>query len=162
MAPEPRSRYAGVAELLAAARSALDRLTPDQAATALAEGALMIDIRPAWQRAEEGEVPGAWIVERNHLEWRLDPTSSSRLPAAVPGQRWVVICSQGYTSSLAAAVLLSIGVPASDVIGGFEQWRAAGLPVMPGPTRTGRVAGSGPLLDLGDLGGPHVEDVAPD
>jgi len=160
--PEPPPRFTGVAELLAAARSVLDRLSPGQAAAALAAGALMVDIRPAWQRAEEGEVPGALIVERNHLEWRLDPASSSRLAAAVPGQRWVVICSQGYTSSLAAASLLSIGVAACDVIGGFEQWQAAGLPVVPGPTRSGRDAGSGPLPDLGDLGGPHVEDVAPD
>jgi rhodanese-related sulfurtransferase len=154
-------RYAGVDGLLAAARAAVERLTPDEAAAALADGALMVDIRPAWQRAEEGEVPGALIVERNHLEWRLDPTSSSRLPAAVAGQRWVVICSQGYTSSLAAAALLSIGVSACDVIGGIEQWQAAGLPMTAGPTQTERAVGCG-LLDLGDLGGPHVEDVAPD
>jgi rhodanese-related sulfurtransferase len=160
--PGPEPGYAGVDGLLRAARAHLNRLTPGQAAAALAEGARMVDIRPAWQRAEEGEVPGALVVERNHLEWRLDPTSDSRLLPAVVGQRWVVICSQGYTSSLAAAALQSIGVPACDVIGGIQQWRADGLPVVPGPTRTERVSGSGRLLDLGDFGSPHVEDVAAD
>jgi rhodanese-related sulfurtransferase len=161
-APPAPPRYAGVQGLLEAARSGLDRLTPEQAATALADGSLMVDIRPAWQRAAQGEVPGALVVERNHLEWRLDPNSDARLPPAVPGQHWVVICSEGYTSSLAAASLLSIGVPACDVIGGIQQWRADGLPMVAGPTRTERVCGSEPLPDLGDLGGPHVEDVAAD
>lgn len=77
-------------------------------------------------------MPGALIVERNHLEWRLHPAAEGRVAAAVDGQRWVVLCEEGYTSSLAADVLNSIGVPATDVIGGFHAWVAAGLPTVPG------------------------------
>lgn len=126
--------FGSVEELLDDARSRLDRLEPAAAEAAVADGALLVDIRPQWQRASEGEVPGALIVERNHLEWRLHPQSSARVPAAVAGQRWVVICAEGYTSSLAADALNSIGVPATDVIGGFHAWRLAGLPTRPGVT----------------------------
>lgn len=126
--------FGSVDELLADARSRLDRLAPQEAAAALADGALLVDIRPQWQRAEDGEVPGSLIVERNHLEWRLHPASDARLPAAVPGQRWIVVCTEGYTSSLAADALNSIGVPATDVVGGFYAWRDAGLPTRPGGT----------------------------
>ncbi len=93
-------------------------------------GARLVDIRPAWQREREGEIPGALVVERNHLEWRLHPDSDARLPAAVDGQRWVVVCSEGYTSSLAAAALVSLGVPATDLIGGYRAWAACGLPTV--------------------------------
>jgi rhodanese-related sulfurtransferase len=72
------------------------------------------------------------VVERNHLEWRLHPESSARLPQAAPGRRWIVFCTEGYTSSLAADALNSIGVPATDVVGGFVAWRAAGLPTVTG------------------------------
>jgi rhodanese-related sulfurtransferase len=126
--------FRSVEELLADARSRLQRLEPAQAAGAVADGALLVDIRPVWQRVRDGEVPGSWVIERNHLEWRLDPSSDARLPAAAPGQRWVVICEEGYTSSLAADALNSIGVPATDVIGGFIAWRAAGLPFVGGGT----------------------------
>lgn len=128
MTAPQRPRFASVDELLADARSRLDRLTPQQAAEAVAAGALLVDIRPQWLRITEGGVPGAVIVERNHLEWRLHPASDARLPHAAEGQRWVVICSEGYTSSLAADALNSIGVPATDVDGGFLAWAAAGLP----------------------------------
>ncbi len=100
----------------------------------MADGARLVDIRPSWQRAGEGEVPGSIVVERNHLEWRLHPESSARLPQAGAGQRWIVLCSEGYTSSLAADALNSIGVPATDVVGGFLAWRRAGLPTVPGWT----------------------------
>jgi len=124
-----------VEEMLAAARGGITRLTPEQAARAIADdGALLVDIRPAWQRAVDGEVPGAVVVERNHLEWRLHPASDARLPQARDGQRWIVLCTDGYTSSLAAASLVSLGIPAADVEGGITAWRAAGLPVIPGTT----------------------------
>jgi len=126
------SRFASVEELLADARSRLDRLPPEEAAAAIAAGAGLVDIRPAWQRAEAGEIPGALVVERNHLEWRLHPASESRLPQASAGRKWVVVCTEGYTSSLAADALNSIGVAATDVIGGFAAWRAAGLPTVAG------------------------------
>jgi rhodanese-related sulfurtransferase len=121
-------RFATVDELLADARSGLDRLDPPQAAAAVEAGALLVDIRPAAQRAAEGEIPGALVVERNHLEWRLHPDSDARVAAAGPAQRWVVVCAEGYTSSLAAAALNSIGVPATDVVGGFRAWAENGLP----------------------------------
>jgi rhodanese-related sulfurtransferase len=126
--------FASVDDLLADARTRLDRLGPLSAATAVADGALLVDIRPQWQRIREGEIPGSLIVERNHLEWRLHPRSSARLPVAVDGQRWIVVCSEGYTSSLAADALNSIGVPATDLDGGFRAWSAAGLPTTRGGT----------------------------
>jgi len=126
----PVARFASVDELLDDARSRLDRLTPHDAAAAVAGGSLLVDIRPQWQRAEAGEIPGALIVERNHLEWRLHPTSEARVPQAVAGQQWIVVCTEGYTSSLAADALTSIGVPATDVVGGFVAWQAAGLPTV--------------------------------
>ncbi len=128
-------RYASVDELLDEARTALRRIDPVAAERAVRlDGAVIVDIRPAAQRAAEGEIPGSLIVERNHLEWRLHPESDARVPAAVPGQRWVVVCWEGYTSSLAAAALVSLGIPATDIDGGFAAWRAAGLPTAVGPT----------------------------
>jgi rhodanese-related sulfurtransferase len=121
-----------VDELLADARSRLTRVDPAGAAAAVERGARLVDIRPQWQRVREGEIPGALVVERNHLEWRLHPASDARLPAAADGQRWVVVCSEGYTSSLAADALNSIGVPATDLVGGFQAWAAEGRPVVPG------------------------------
>jgi rhodanese-related sulfurtransferase len=137
------NRFETVDELLDDARSRLLRVTPLAAAALVDHGALIVDIRPAWQRAEAGEVPGAVIVERNHLEWRLHPGSASRLPQARQGQQWIVICAEGYTSSLAADALNSLGVPATDVVGGFAAWRAAGLPIVPGTTPVEQVV-SGP------------------
>ncbi|MGY1753563.1 rhodanese-like domain-containing protein [Blastococcus sp. SYSU D01042] len=117
-------------ELLADARARLDRVTPAEAATRVARGALLVDIRPAAQRAREGEVPGALVVERNVLEWRFDPASDARLPEATGSDvEVVVLCSEGYTSSLAADALRSLGLHrATDVVGGFTAWLAAGLP----------------------------------
>ncbi len=147
--------FADIEQLLAAARAGLARLSPPDAAAAVAAGARFVDIRPAWQRATEGEIAGSVIVERNHLEWRLHPKSDARLELAVPGQRWIVVCSEGYTSSLAAAALCSLGIEAADLIGGIRGWRAAGLPLLDGPTRTERVAGTEPPLQPADLGEPH-------
>jgi rhodanese-related sulfurtransferase len=129
----------GVESLLSAARSRLSRLHPGEAQAAVRDGAGLVDIRPDWQRREEGEIPGALIVERNHLEWRLDPGSPDRAGQAEPGRRWIVFCSEGYTSSLAADVLNSIGVPATDIVGGYVAWAAAGLPTRHGVTPRGEI-----------------------
>jgi rhodanese-related sulfurtransferase len=126
--------FASVDELLETARGGLDRITPHAAHDRVAAGAVIVDIRPAWQRERDGEIPGSLVVERNHLEWRLHPRSGASLPEAVQGQEWIVVCTEGYTSSLAAAALVSLGLPASDVVGGVHAWRDAGLPVVPGPT----------------------------
>jgi rhodanese-related sulfurtransferase len=121
-----------VDELLGAARARLRRVTPEEAARAVDErGALLVDTRPEWQRRGEGEIPGALVIERNHLEWRLDPASDARIPEATDHDvEVIVVCSEGYSSSLAAASLQDLGLHrATDVIGGFGAWRAAGLPV---------------------------------
>ena len=123
-----------IEEMLAAARARLHWLGPREASAAAAEGALLVDIRPGWQRADEGEIPGALLIERNHLEWRLDPTSDAKLEQAVDHDvAVVVVCSEGYTSSLAAASLQELGLHrATDLVGGFHAWRAAGLPTTAG------------------------------
>ena len=127
--------------LLAAARARLQRLTPQQAVAAVRHGALLVDIRPYAQRVAEGEVPGALVVERNVLEWRFDPTCTARLPQARADLQVVVMCSEGYTSSLAAAALHDVGVPrATDLAGGIAAWRAAGLPLVPGGTPAGQIS----------------------
>jgi rhodanese-related sulfurtransferase len=132
-----RTRPAGarsIDELLADARSRLHRLGPLEAAGRVTAGAVLVDIRPAAQRQAEGSVPGALIVERNVLEWRFDPASEARLPEATGYDvEVIVLCSEGYTSSLAADALRSLGLHRStDVIGGFVAWRAVGLPVVVG------------------------------
>jgi rhodanese-related sulfurtransferase len=105
-------------------------VSPQVAAARVAAGAHLVDIRPAAQRAREGGVPGALIVERNVLEWRFDPASDARLPEATGYDvDVIVLCSEGYTSSLAADALRSLGLHrATDVVGGFLAWAAAGLP----------------------------------
>jgi rhodanese-related sulfurtransferase len=119
-----------IADLLAAARARLDRIGPQEAAERAAAGAHLVDTRPQWQREQEGELPGALVIERNHLEWRLDPTSDARVPEAVDHDvEWILFCSEGYSSSLAAASLQDLGLHrATDVDGGFRAWAAAGLP----------------------------------
>ena len=97
---------------------------------ACAAGATLIDIRPAAQRAAAGEIPGSVVIERNHLEWRLDPASDARLPWVTGYDlRPIVICAEGYTSSLAASALKDLGfAQATDVAGGYQAWQKAGLP----------------------------------
>jgi len=121
----------GIAEILANARARLSRVDPYETSQALARGAVLIDIRPAAQRAEFGEIPGAIVIERNVLEWRLDPRSDARLPWADRYDLEVIVtCQEGYTSSLAAAALQDLGLHrATDLAGGFAAWRDAGLPV---------------------------------
>jgi rhodanese-related sulfurtransferase len=124
---------AAVDALLAEARTGLVRLDPRAAAEAMTAGAMLVDIRPQAQRRREGEVPEAVLIERNVLEWRLDPTCPHCLPEAVRGDlRILVLCSEGYASSFAAATLRQLGRDATDVVGGFQAWRRAGLPTRPG------------------------------
>jgi rhodanese-related sulfurtransferase len=122
---------ARIDELLSEARSRLDRLGPEQARDALANGAILIDIRADKRRAADGEVRGAVHVPRNVLEWRLDPECEHRDERlARPEATIVLMCDAGYQSSLAAATLQDLGLPkATDLDGGFQAWRAAGLPV---------------------------------
>ena len=122
-----------IEELLDRARRDLVRVEPQQAATELAGGALLVDIRPADQRTEGGDIPGAIVVDRNVLEWRLAPDSEWRIDAVAGADtRVILLCNEGYSSSLAAATLKELGlVNATDVIGGFQAWKAAGLPVEP-------------------------------
>jgi rhodanese-related sulfurtransferase len=129
-------------EILAAARERLIRVTPEQAHAEMASGAVLADIRPAGQRAAAGEIPGSWIVERNHLDWRFDPESDARLPfVSGYGLRVIVICAEGYTSSLAAAALQDLGLSrATDVIGGYGSWAAAGLPTAAADEKTVLIA----------------------
>lgn len=127
--PPPGSR--GIDDILAAARQRLHRVEAAQAHRMHRAGGILVDIRPHAQRRAEGGVPGALVIERNVLEWRLDPRSDARLDLA---DRYdlpvVVLCSEGYTSSLAAAALQEIGLwRATDLVGGFRAWQAAGLPV---------------------------------
>ena len=144
--PAKRSEALSIEQVLSAARAKLRRLSPDEAFDAIAKTeAVLVDIRPEGQRAIEGSIAGALIVERNVLEWRFDPASSTRLPVATDHDLQVIVfCSEGYTSSLAAAALMELGLwRSTDVVGGFHAWRAAGLPIVP-PVR-----GSGGTVDPG-------------
>jgi len=130
--PTAERRGAGrrtIDQVLADARARLRRVSPAQAYREAAAGALLVDIRPQAQRAAEGEIPGALVVERNVLEWRFDPASAARRPEASYDLRIIVFCSEGYTSSLAAAALQELGIAgATDLSGGFQAWQRAGLP----------------------------------
>jgi rhodanese-related sulfurtransferase len=122
---------ASVDQLLATARALLERVTPAEAHAAMRDGAVLVDIRADSQRACDGLVPGARFIPRNVLEWRLDPVCDPEL--ARRDARIMLLCDEGYQSSLAAATIRAFGVAgATDVIGGFQAWRAAGLPVEPG------------------------------
>ena len=116
--------------LLEWARSHINRLTPSEALTAQRAGALVVDIRPEEQRRRDGAIAGALVIDRNVLEWRLAPTSKWRVPEiSDSGRQVVLVCNQGYQSSLAAYTLRQLGLPnTADVVGGFEAWLAAGLP----------------------------------
>lgn len=147
-----------------AARARLDRLTPWQAAREQAEGALIVDIRSEPTRRAEGEIPGSLILERNVLEWRLDPTSSWRIDEAIDHSlRAIVICPEGYVSSLAAVGLKDIGLHrATDVIGGFEGWRAAGCPIVRSVTAAGSYVATAPsLISLDAVRQQLIVDGAP-
>ena len=122
-----------VDDLLATARSELDRVEPERAEELRGAGALLVDIRPFANRAAEGEIPGAVPVERIVLEWRLDPRGEHRMPGFTEDTTVIVVCNEGYSSSLAARDLKLLGLHrATDLIGGFRAWRAAGLPTCEG------------------------------
>ena len=117
--------------MLEEARAGLRRVTPREAAAAAADGALIVDTRAEDHRRAEGRIPGALVVERNVLEWRLDPAGDHRTPRLRDADQVVVlVCDEGYASSLAAATLQTLGLlHATDMIGGFRAWAATGLPV---------------------------------
>ncbi len=127
------SNAMSIEQMLSAARARLQRLSPDEVYEAVTmTEAILVDIRPESQRALEGTIMGALVVERNVLEWRFDPASSTRLPIATDHNLHVIVfCSEGYTSSLAAAALQDLGLSrATDMVGGFQAWRTMGLPIV--------------------------------
>ena len=120
--------FGTVDELLAAARAQIDRLTPTEALAETQAGAVLVDIRPVEQRDRDGQLPGARVIQRNVVEWRLDPRCENRDPElARPGQRVILVCDEGYQSSLAAATVRRFGLDAADVVGGVQAWRKDGL-----------------------------------
>ncbi|WP_261808928.1 rhodanese-like domain-containing protein [Nonomuraea sp. C10] len=133
--------------MLAQARTGLRRLSPPQAWSAAGRtDSFIVDTRPAFQRCA-GEVPGAIVIERNQLEWRLDPRCEARIPEAEHARiQWIVLCDEGYSSSLAARSLQDLGLHRStDVIGGFQAWHAVGMPiVLREPPTPPRRPGEGP------------------
>ena len=121
---DPGSERHSIDEVLAAARSRLDRIEPELLERERIAGALIVDIRPVEQRARDGELPGAIVVDRNVLEWRLDPGCEHHIAEVVGyDMRVVIVCNEGYSSSLAAAQLRDLGLHRStDLIGGFQAW----------------------------------------
>ena len=128
------SHRRSIDEILAEARQRLRRLGPADTSEAMGRGAVLVDIRTEAQRAEQGRVPGSLHVERNVLEWRFDPQSAARLPQATGYDvQVIVMCVEGYTSSLAAVALQDLGLAsATDLDGGYRAWQRAGLPFVPG------------------------------
>lgn len=121
---EPSTDGSAIERLLEEARRDLDRVHAEDLAAEVAAGAMVVDTRPVAQRAADGELPGAVVVDRNVLEWRLDPSSPHRLPEADdPQRRIIVVCNEGYSSSLAAHTLRELGLAnATDLVGGFQAW----------------------------------------
>jgi rhodanese-related sulfurtransferase len=126
-----------ITHLLATVQAGLCRLTPIDAWHRMQAGAWLVDVRPESQRRADGEIPGAIVIERNHLEWRCDPCSDACIPEAVDHEvAWIVLCDEGFSSSLAAASLQRLGLRnATDVVGGFRAWREARLPIRPSGRR---------------------------
>jgi rhodanese-related sulfurtransferase len=122
------TRPAAIDRALADARAGLDRVDVRDLAAEMKAGALVVDTRPVEQRERDGDLPGALVVDRNVLEWRLDPTSPHRIPEATDvGRRIIVVCNEGYSSSLAAATLQQLGLQhATDLVGGYQAWLLAG------------------------------------
>jgi rhodanese-related sulfurtransferase len=122
------AELAAVDRALAAARAGLDRVEPRDLEREVAAGALVVDLRPKADQRTDGPLPGAVTIERIHLEWRLDPTSPDRLPGVTASTRAILVCNEGYASSLAAATLRDLGLSrATDLVGGYRAWAA--LPV---------------------------------
>lgn len=150
----------GIDTVLEQARSGFVRLEPEAAWAAAQEpNTFLVDIRPEFQRRAAGELPDAIVIERNHLEWRLDPASDGRIPEAVEaGIRWIILCEAGYASTLAADSLRRIGLwRSTDVIGGFRAWVVCGLPVSASVVpRLARGPGEGVVPDR-PLGSRQIE-----
>ena len=123
--------------VLAEVRTHIARVEPAEAARIQRDGGILVDIRPIEQRAAEGEIPGSLVIDRNVLEWRLDPTGPHRDPGAgSPDRAVVVFCQDGYASSFATEALVRLGLErVSDLAGGFAAWKSAGLPVSPASQR---------------------------
>ncbi|MGZ6557551.1 MAG: rhodanese-like domain-containing protein [Actinomycetota bacterium] len=118
---DPLEPHQTIEQLLAEARARLDRVSPSDLAAEQAAGALVVDIRPVEQRQRDGELPGAIVIDRNVLEWRLDPTSGHAIPETGYDRRIVIVCNEGYGSALAAATLRDLGLArATDLAGGFQ------------------------------------------
>jgi rhodanese-related sulfurtransferase len=116
-------------ELLAAARETIDRIPAEDLAAEQANGAVVVDTRPIDQRDRDGALPGALVIDRNVLEWRLVPSSPDRIVDIGEDQRVIIVCNEGYSSSLAAATLRRLGLRgASDLVGGFQAWKALQSP----------------------------------
>ena len=128
-----RKAPATVDDLLARARARLHRVTAREAFEEQQDGALLVDTRTYEQRRERGVIPGALVIDRTVFEWRLDPASPWHIPeVADHDARVIVLCREGYSSSLAAASLQDLGLRnATDVVGGFDAWEADGLPAEP-------------------------------
>jgi rhodanese-related sulfurtransferase len=124
------SQKSAISAHLDECRRHLDRVLPRDLPAEVAQGALIVDVRPREQRKRDGGLPGALVIDRNVLEWRLDPTSPHRAPeAADPDRRIILVCNEGYSSSLAARTLQQLGIArATDLVGGFQAWLAAGKP----------------------------------
>jgi rhodanese-related sulfurtransferase len=131
----PAEQLRGIDTVLAESRIGVRRLAPAEAFAAVRDGALIIDTRTPAQRGEQGELPRALVIDRTVLEWRLDPASDARIPEATGYELdIIVVCRQGYSSSLAAASLRAVGLfNATDMVGGVDAWLAAGLPIASEP-----------------------------
>ena len=121
---DPDRDTRSIDEILAAARARLDRVEPDELETERTAGAVIVDIRPIEQRARDGELPGAIVIDRNVLEWRLDPACEHHIADVADYRtRIVIVCNEGYQSSLAAALLRDVGLHrTTDLVGGFQAW----------------------------------------
>ncbi len=146
--------------LISRLRSRYIRVEPLDLAKEMANGALVIDTRPVEQRRRDGELPGAIVVDRNVLEWRLDPSSPHRLPQVTPRSRVVVVCNQGFSSTLAAASLQSLGLPqATDLVDGYQGLLAAG--VLSGLRRRATASGATASRSSAGPGSPSTTGIRP-
>lgn len=137
--------------VLDAARAGIERLTPGETLAAMDQGAALIDIRPSEQRRRDGLLPGAWTIDRNVLEWRLDPAGEYHVPELARRDLWLIlICDEGYQSSLAAATLCRFGLDAADVIGGVQLWRAEGRRLDPFEERADESANASAPRKVGE------------
>jgi rhodanese-related sulfurtransferase/GNAT superfamily N-acetyltransferase len=141
-----------LAELLERASGTIERLSPAEALAAVSDGALLVDIRSDLSRERSGIVPGSIHIPRTVLEWRVAPDSQWQNPSIAADRRLILICDHGFSSTLAAATLVELGLDAADVVGGFAAWQDAGLPMTAAPSPP-------PPSELPGMGSPAVEVV---